>query len=92
MIFCLMFWSKQGRDPNVSTHFRMAARICLGFVLGRHGRDPNVSTHIRIAALLCYQTIKSLCACAYFVLILFNGLAPEHSRGPNMSAFLCSCL
>ena len=56
---------EQGRDPKVSAHFRVAARICLGFVLGRHDRDPNVSTHIRIAAVLWGQTITSLYVCAY---------------------------
>ena len=76
MCSCLCFLfnglvPKQGRDPNVSAHFRVAARICLGFVLGRHDRDPNVSTHIRIAALLWDQTIKGLCVfvlmCVFFV-------------------------
>ena len=56
---------KQGRDPNVSAHFRVASRIGLGFVLRRHDRDPNVSTHIRIAAVLWGQTITSLYVCAY---------------------------
>ena len=72
-VFVLMFVfffnglvPKQGRDPNVSARFRVAARICLGSVLGRHDRDPNVSTHFRIAAVLWDQIIKSSCVCVYF--------------------------
>ena len=64
---------KQGRDPNVSAHFRVAARICLGSVLGRHDRDPNMSTHIRIAAVLWDETIKSLCVCVYFCVNFVSG-------------------
>ena len=74
---------KQSRDPNVSAHFRVAARICLGSVLGRHDRDPNMSTHIRIAAVLWDETIKSVCAqsgSAAFCPIGVCGIVPHRGR------------
>ena len=56
----------------MNAHFRVAARICLGSVLGRHDRDPNVSSHIRIVAVLWEQTIRSVCVCVcVYVCVIF---------------------